>query len=820
MDTRERFSEIVNVSASARLIYQLGEQLISDEFVALAELIKNAYDADCTWVRVIVDTKAVTEHGLGRIVIEDNGNGMTKSILQNAFLRISTSFKKREKYSPHFERRTLGEKGLGRLSFQRLGNYIYVSTTPRLERLKKIVPSQDVEFAEQYNSYLLTMNWRDFENSEQDLQNITASCEYVNEEHPIYGTKIVIEGIRNINFWELSRAKETQIRTEINGMVNPFMQNSKQRFRISLEIDGKKFSNHKIDEVTLGLISDVKVVASFKDWVINMTIFYKSRYQQRLLDDAIARMKNKGFDDHSLLGEYDEYIEEHVIDLKNQEFTNSYPYLKGNKLQNIFSTKTNGGEWAYPGDFEVVLYALDQAPTTYQELIGVLSGVGIVFNTQKEVKAIWDAAVGVYLFRNDFRILPYGPSLDWLYFTKRSQRGKANIYKSHTVSGYVQLDSKTSENLTEQTNRLGLIEDEFGVNFFTLVRDTVAVVAFQSDVKIRSNFEVKVGSENDQESVRTKDGKVEFKRVIVEEEEKYEALKHAQVEIQQLTARLPKDPIVTQSVERIVANIQKLEKVDQKIATKHLQEKHAYEEKIATLQSLVGLAGQGIIVEALTHELHRIEVNISEYAKQSKGIIHLLAKGQGENRQLLDVQTYQERILQEVLFLQQQLEHLEPTYRRNRLQLDSFNLRAFLHEVYRDKGPMVQRAVDQQVDVKITGDDFQVQANKGLLITVFDNIFLNSLYWLNGRENKQIVFEICSEQRELIVWDSGPGVHSDICNSLFEPYQSMKPEGRGLGLYIVKELVRSLQGDIALDLSSRNDSGNNYKFVIHFPNIV
>ena len=58
-------SEKMNLTASARLIMQLGEQLIEDELIALLELIKNAYDADANNVDVVIDTNTITPYGRG-----------------------------------------------------------------------------------------------------------------------------------------------------------------------------------------------------------------------------------------------------------------------------------------------------------------------------------------------------------------------------------------------------------------------------------------------------------------------------------------------------------------------------------------------------------------------------------------------------------------------------------------------------------------------------------------------------------------------------------------------------------------------------------
>jgi hypothetical protein len=116
------------MSVAARVIYQLGEQLISDKFVALAELIKNGYDADGTVDKISVNTRVMIPHGRSRIIVQDNGNGMTQSILTTSFMRISTNIKTQQKFSLYFNRRVLGEKGLRRISMQRLdASEMYIS---------------------------------------------------------------------------------------------------------------------------------------------------------------------------------------------------------------------------------------------------------------------------------------------------------------------------------------------------------------------------------------------------------------------------------------------------------------------------------------------------------------------------------------------------------------------------------------------------------------------------------------------------------------------------------------------------------------------
>lgn len=127
----------VNLTIDSRIISHLGEALIDDEKVALLELIKNSSDADALNYSITIDTLFESPYGIGKIVIEDDGNGMNPFIIENGFLKIATSFKKNnQKISPKFRRLAQGNKGIGRLALNQLGNYLNVKTKVNLEILE------------------------------------------------------------------------------------------------------------------------------------------------------------------------------------------------------------------------------------------------------------------------------------------------------------------------------------------------------------------------------------------------------------------------------------------------------------------------------------------------------------------------------------------------------------------------------------------------------------------------------------------------------------------------------------------------------------
>jgi len=127
----------------ARLILQLGDQLIKNESIAFLELVKNAYDADATRVSIVMEKVDDPENG--KIIIEDDGCGMTPEIITNVWMEPGSDFKEkmfRENIrTPKFKRLPLGEKGIGRFAVHKLGNLIEVIT--RAENNPEVVLSID-----------------------------------------------------------------------------------------------------------------------------------------------------------------------------------------------------------------------------------------------------------------------------------------------------------------------------------------------------------------------------------------------------------------------------------------------------------------------------------------------------------------------------------------------------------------------------------------------------------------------------------------------------------------------------------------------------
>jgi signal transduction histidine kinase len=102
-----------------------------------------------------------------------------------------------------------------------------------------------------------------------------------------------------------------------------------------------------------------------------------------------------------------------------------------------------------------------------------------------------------------------------------------------------------------------------------------------------------------------------------------------------------------------------------------------------------------------------------------------------------------------------------------------------------------------EVDIRVK-EDIKLRANRGKIIQALLNLVDNAIYWLDvlDTKNPKIIVLVNNNKRTVTVADNGPGVSAKDISNLFQPFFSTKPRGRGLGLYICKDILAELDADI------------------------
>lgn len=187
---------------SSKLFKELGKNLVSKPSIALAELIKNSYDADAT--RVTVDFRHITEKN-GIIIVQDNGEGITKSRLEKTWMTVATSDKEKVPFSKKLKRVKTGKKGIGRFACQALANTLILET----------IAIDDDNVKRKIEG---TFYWDQFESNREIVD---VPIQFKTSKVPDYvptGTKITLYKL--VKKWTKEEIK--QLHKEILGLISPF----------------------------------------------------------------------------------------------------------------------------------------------------------------------------------------------------------------------------------------------------------------------------------------------------------------------------------------------------------------------------------------------------------------------------------------------------------------------------------------------------------------------------------------------------------------------------------------------------------------------
>ena len=198
---KEENERTLGFSVDGHLLRELGEKLVARPSIALAELVKNAYDADATYATLRF--KDISNIG-GTIEIEDDGHGMSIDDVERTWMKIATGEKREHPLSPKYGRNRVGEKGIGRFACQILADELLLESVSDTKRGKEKITA----------SFIWKNYW-----SKPDLRDTRVRFEVlkVPDETPS-GTKLVLKKTRQV--W--SKEAIGNMRRDILSLINPF----------------------------------------------------------------------------------------------------------------------------------------------------------------------------------------------------------------------------------------------------------------------------------------------------------------------------------------------------------------------------------------------------------------------------------------------------------------------------------------------------------------------------------------------------------------------------------------------------------------------
>jgi Signal transduction histidine kinase len=376
----------VRFSADAAVIRRLGRELVGRQETALAELIKNSYDADAT----TVDVRFLYGHsGLLGIDITDNGNGMSRTELVDGFMRLASDQKIREPRSPRFNRRRAGRKGIGRFAAERLGDKLILTT--------KTASSKAIQ---------LQIDWESFTQGAY-LNEIATSMTEVDWEQE-YGTKLKILLPRDS--W--NQQQIDRVFKSISALLNPY----------------------KTDKMTGSEATEPGFLVSFfRHDTVKQQDVTVADINLEIFDHAFALVEGRIASDGTLTWS---------VSSKRYDLPARWvPFVSDKNEPIVLSSAKNARLRAY-----YYINRSDLYPTL----------------AYASIRAQLEANGGIRLYRNGFRVLPYGePEDDWLQLDElESRRIHSNVsLANRNFMGAIEVDDIEGHVFEETSSREGLIEN-------------------------------------------------------------------------------------------------------------------------------------------------------------------------------------------------------------------------------------------------------------------------------------------------------------------------------------------------------------------------
>ncbi|RKI15397.1 hypothetical protein D7Y15_13885 [Corallococcus sp. AB030] len=653
----------------ARIISLLGDELVSDERVAIVELVKNSYDADAT--RVEVKFEGPNPIKPDTLTISDDGTGMTLSTILNGWFEPGTVAKKKSLRSPG-GRAFQGAKGVGRFAAARLAQTLHMETRA----------------AGEAEGVVVKLDWGAFDDNNY-LDEVEISYETRPLPHLKHGTTIRLTGLRGKKDW--SEYDFQRLHERLSRLISPF------------------------DEI--------------KDFQIVLTIPAHPE-----LTGVVAPHELTQHPKYRLAGKLDD----------NGRFSGKI-YAEEEEIKS-FRTHHLGkkNEVVSCGGFEVEIRAWDRDRKS-------LAPYMLEFNMGlREFRSVLDMYSGVSLYRDGFRVHPYGePGNDWLQLDNRSRQAPTTRLANNQIISAIRISRDRNKDIIDRTTREGLVHNQA---YETLIDWTTRILALLEEERYR----LRPREEVQPEETRTLFEVFDLTPVVKEAD-------------RQLGAQHPISQLVRKSDSEIREGVRRV------------QEHYS---------RLLMTAGIGQIVDLVIHEIGAPVGRVNREVAYLERQVETMLDGEeltAVKKSLSDIKGW----LEHIVALRNRL---DPKAAGKRGRATSFDI----FDEVEGNITLFETLISKQgikIAVYKPGEPVVVHMVRSAFGQIIANLIDNSIYWLMRHHGDggggQINIHLYAIEGGFRVrfCDDGPGIDEADRERVFDPYYSTKPNGMGLGLYVARQVI-------------------------------
>lgn len=775
---------LLSFKVSARAGKLLGRENFSNPEGAITELVKNAYDADAEQCLVIFDipvSEIQDEQGNKVFVpnrenavlyIIDNGDGMERETIQNYWMQIGTGNKELFFLSDK-ERVKTGAKGIGRFALDRLSAKTEMWTLSKKSTIEK--------------GLYWNMDWTQFDNMDKAISEIEAELvestfNLKNRIKELIGNNFDYEEIDKLEFehgtiLKLSNLKDDWYPDEIGGVYKSLEALIPPK---ELNIHFQVYFKHSQAITKYGYVN----TAFFNDFDYKVTAEFKSR--TLTVDFTVERNE----------------LELSLINKKYKELFNnlSFPFdLKtieekkfgySKSIEKLLNWELNESErdlFNRVGDFKFAFHYL-------KFLNSKKEGYPYKNIVAKERKSILERFGGVKIYRDSFRVRPYGdPENDWLGLGFRAAKSPAGAgqrigdwrVNNESLAGIITISRKENAQLVDKSDRGALVEND---EFETFKKIIIGIVhEFEVD---RSRILNPIYLYNKKEREKKKELEIQ---------------KRAQA----LAAKIIAENKINDSNSEEDRQESYEELFKDSIRTLFDDNKEVENQEIVQVRSLASL---GLIVSSFSHELKEVSNNISEINTLEKSITSLVPTDSKKSTEYLDILDIFELLNDDKDKIKHWVDYTLTAIRkdkRTRNKLDFANFFQQLQDVW--KRIFKRKDVSLEIINNLGDEQYEFRAFEMDMTTIFSNLINNSIDSFEQRnviDERKIVIDFKTVNKEIVITysDNGKGLDKAFENKedIFLAFTTSKRDrkgneiGTGLGMYLVKSVIDDNNGNIEI----------------------
>ncbi|MBN8622901.1 MAG: ATP-binding protein [Flavobacteriales bacterium] len=790
---------------SARTAKLIGMENFSTEEGAIIELVKNTYDADSKDCVLIFDLKEKPvvdqENNLlydenGKVLLErdksnskiyiiDNGDGMTSEVITNQWMTIGTS-NKLYKHTTENGRIKTGAKGIGRFALNRLGLFTNMQTVSKGNQ----------------RGYEWMVDWHEFDKPSAVVSDVEAvlieidKLSLKNELRGKFGNfHNVMEIVNDLNF-------DTGTIIEISELNDTWDYEQLNRLFGNLEMllpprEQPDFAIHLFSLENPNEFGKVNT-AYYDDFDYKVIANYNKENDGKL---KIKIVRNE-LDVDLLANKYLEVFENGAMQnapYRLVDFVSSPITILDKRLDEVLSKNVDRNLISKIGKFDFTFYFLKNTISDDKVDGDRKKYPYKTFNSSNR-KSWLKKFGGVKIFRDDFRIRPYGENgEDWLKLGARQAESPGGAgqklggyrIRPNQIAGTINISRLFNESFQDKSGREGLIENDV----FELFKNVI--------IEIISFFE------KDRNTIMYNLSEF-YKRKNAEEEAKRKAQEEAESINDEEEANSTQNNSQSQSSytdrEKVLADgIQILTREN--------------EEKDNEIRLLRSLASVGLIISSFAHEVKSLQ---SRLIPRTQFLLRELKNHIDENElSHLDIDDnpfYMIRLMQEEdTKLKHWLDYSLNTLKRDKRERTNLNFEDYFS---RFKSTWFKALQQRKIDLELIGDkknECVIRAFEVDMDSIFNNLLSNSINALYGfnKDSKKIVisWKKIDDRIEIIFSDNGKGLDSQYINNpeeIFNLNESSRKDkkgnvvGTGLGLYIVKSIIEEHNDSSISILNSQN----------------